>query len=161
MILTFVTIMKKIITYIISFTAILIFLASSSGISYVIHHCNTAHTDHVLLFAHNYKCSTETEKEHTASSCCCEKHAAASEDVNLKHFNQSECCKNINGSYKTSTDYTVSRYKSSFSFSLVSFDTPYFFTSKIVFHTAVPIFESPPLYRSGQELLCLHSQFRI
>jgi hypothetical protein len=86
--------MKKIITNIISFTAILLFLASSTGISFVIHHCYTAQTEHIRFFADTYKCKTETEIEQPQASCCCEKHSLASEDKSLVHLGKSECCKN-------------------------------------------------------------------
>lgn len=86
--------MKKLLTYIVSFTALILFLVSSTGISFVIHHCFTAQTEHIQFFANTYKCETETEAVKLKPSCCCAKHAAAHEDKSLLHLGKSDCCKN-------------------------------------------------------------------
>jgi hypothetical protein len=88
--------MKKITTYIVSFAIILLILASSGGISFVIHHCYTAKSEHVKLFADNYKCKTEVqaETEQAKPSCCCAKHQESINDESLNHINKSDCCSN-------------------------------------------------------------------
>jgi len=95
--------MKKQITNIIGLIAILLFLVSSTGISFVIHHCYTAKTEHIQFFADSYKCKTETEKPE--ASCCCKKHEVLSKDKSLINFNKSECCKNSYQFLKISYQY--------------------------------------------------------
>ncbi|MCX6231222.1 MAG: hypothetical protein NTZ33_06730 [Bacteroidetes bacterium] len=137
--------MKKITTYIVSIAIILLILASSSGISFVIHHCYTSKTEHVKLFADNYKCKTETEAEaeQAKPSCCCSRHHESIEDHSLNHINKSDCCTNTYKFLKFTYQYEngISAFK------LIISQIPVIFSFSALLNTAPKIQENTYLYR--------------
>lgn len=148
--------MKKITAYLISFMAIALFLVSSTGISYVIHHCSANHTEEIRLFTSDYQCSHEQ-----SNLCCADKNEKA-----IHHecsFNKNHhCCKNTKGYFRIADDYTVNIYKTSITpwFSFIS--TTFLFTARLI-ETSFQIYNSnsPPASQSVQDFLSLLSQFRI
>ncbi|MFZ4402117.1 MAG: hypothetical protein ACOYO1_18955 [Bacteroidales bacterium] len=147
--------MKKVITNIISFTAILLFLASSTGISFVIHHCYTAQTEHIKFFADTYKCKTETEIEKPHASCCCEKHNAASEDKSLIHLGKSECCKNTYQFLKINYQYEsgVSTVKQLISIIPVFININFSLDDNNKYQDYQQLYHPPPLLMVGKYLI--------
>ena len=155
-IITFVS-MKKITTYLFSFSAILLFLVSSTGISFVIHHCSDNHTEEVRFFTSDYQCSHEKT---AANYCDSEKGKGDQHQCNIhkKHH----CCKNTKGYFKINDDYTFNR-NNTIDTPFIAFISNSFLYTEQLFVSVSGILNSnnPPFYREGQDFLCLHSQFRI
>ncbi len=150
--------MRKVITYILSFTAILLFLASSTGISFVIHHCSAKQTKEIHLFTNDDQC-----KHKKAARCCCANEEEENNEDRQCNVNKNyRCCENIKGYFKISDDYTFDRNN-------INISSPIAFISITPSFTDNPLYpkahiyksESPPLYRSGKGILCFNSQFRI
>lgn len=156
MLVTFAT-MKRIITYLFSFFAILLFLASSTGISFVIHHCSDNHTSEFHLFTSDYQC------DHEKSECGCnsstdEDHETGDCNIN----NQQKCCSNTSGYFKITDTYDFSRYQINFN-TLLQAEV----SSCIIAHYSLLSFKyqytyySPPLLFCGQDILINNSQLII
>ncbi|NVN94213.1 MAG: hypothetical protein HXX18_02895 [Bacteroidetes bacterium] len=157
--------MKKTIKYIISYTAILLFLVSSTGISFVIHHCDTTKKDHVLFFTDHYKCETETKAatEKPEASCCCTKHALSCENKTNNQFTKSACCNNTYKYIKFSFqfDKVISIVK------VIISETPYFINlSPLTIHGADiqdkhSFYYPPPLPFVGKLLIHFTHNIKI
>jgi hypothetical protein len=149
--------MKKITSYLFSFFAILLFLASSTGISFVIHHCSDNHTSEFHLFASDYQC------DHEKSECGC--NSSTDEDhetEDCKINNQQKCCSNTKGYFKVTDNYDFSRYEFNFNALLqtevsrctISDQSQLFINYHFIYY-------SPPLLLSGQDILIHNSQLII
>jgi hypothetical protein len=151
--------MKKLTTYIVSFAIILLILASSGGISFVIHHCYTSKTEHVKLFADNYKCKTETQAEAEADqakpACCCSKHQESIEDKSLNHINKSECCTNTYKFLQFSYQYENSMAAFKLILNQFTVITPFtiFQNTETNIQPKPYLYHPPPLILAGKDLI--------
>ncbi len=148
--------MNKILTYIASLAAIMLFLASSTGISFVIHHCSDNNTNEFHLFVSDYQCAHEK-----APNCCADEENSKEHDCCNVNKNE-HCCKNTKGYFKISDEYTFDRNNKNFSPPIVFIANSFLFTDNL-FHSEYNIYtsKSPPIKQSGQDILSFHSQFRI
>jgi hypothetical protein len=164
LLVTFAT-MKKWLTYIASLAVIAVFLVSSTGISFTIHHCDTTHKDHLVFFSDNYKCETETkaEVEKPQASCCCAKHEAENAQKSENKISKSTCCNNTYKYIKFSFqfDKVLSVIK------LIASESPYFYTSKIITVNTFDIADNHQLYHppppklAGKTLLFFIQNIKI
>jgi hypothetical protein len=145
--------MKRI-SIIFTFLVVMLFLASSTGISFIIHHCSENHTSELHLFVSDYKCSHELEKDNCCSGT--ENHSCLS-NKNLKH-----CCSNKKGFIKIVDKYNISR-------EIFSFDS-FILTELMVFKFSDFFSENsgflvnnhgPPKIFNGQDIIKLISVFLI
>jgi len=149
--------MKKITTYIVSFTIILLILASSGGISFVIHHCYTSKTEHVKLFADNYKCKTETEAEAELAkpACCCSKHQESVEDLNSNQVNKSDLCTNTYKFLKFTYQYEngITAFKIILSQFTAVLQLTIYNNADTYIQPKPYLYHPPPLVMAGKDLI--------
>ena len=157
MICIFAYMIKRITTYLLCTFAILLFLASSTGISFVIHHCSDNHTNEFHLFTSDYQCDHEKSE-----SCCCSSKDDSTEEAGCNMHNNHKCCSNTKGFIKVTDKYESSRYQFKFKTevsNLVIISEPTAFT-----HISVKKYfthYSPPLLLCGTDILTKLSQFII
>lgn len=159
MICNFASMIKRITTYLLCTFAILLFLASSTGISFVIHHCTENHTSEFHLFTTDYQCDHEKTKN---CECCCGSGDNSVNESKCKTISNHKCCSNTKGFLKVTDNYESSRYQ----FKYISDATREIFSFKPAdfSHSYVKIyfsFYSPPPLLNGQEMLIQFSQFII
>jgi len=151
--------MKKITTYLFCLMAVILILVSSTGISFVIHHCSDNNTSELHLFTSDYECDHEKpdncchaeneENSHQSTDNCC---------ISKNH----KCCSNTKAYFKVTDIYDFSRNQFNFNTELYTsikfcklIDIP--LSYKNYYHT----FYSPPLLHCGQDILIQISQFII
>lgn len=150
--------MKKWFSYITSFAAILLFLVSSTGISFVIHHCSENNTNDFYLFANDYQC----KKQKAESSCCCCEINHDNHSDNCTIIKAQKCCSNIKGYLKITDNYNTYSYQLSINPPIPSNINPtYIFDHIIYFNKYTSYYISPPNLLSGQDVLILNSQLLI
>jgi len=148
--------MKKILSYIITYTAIILFLASSTGVSFIVHHCSENHTSEIHLFVSDYKCQHE---QNDLEGCCSSKNEKTS-CTKLKHNHY--CCSNKKGYIKIFDKFNISRENYLFNdivFSeLSNFNFSHTFSDFINFPIS---YRSPPIFIGGKQLIRFISAFLI
>ena len=149
--------MKQIINYILSSIAALVFLASSTGISFVIHHCSDNHTSEFHLFTSDYRCA------HEKPETCCNQYQNSTHNSHQCSINKHhKCCSNTKGYFKVTDNYDFLRYQFKFNSDLsvnLNLITP--INNLLIFNTYSFTNTSPPIRFSGQEVLTHISQFLI
>lgn len=147
--------MKKITTYFLCLMAVILILVSSSGISYVIHHCSDNHTSEFHLFTSDYECDHEKPEtycnqnsQHKSLQCLISKHH--------------KCCSNTKGYFKVTDIYNFTRYQ--FKINSISFVNLNLFS--IINHNIISRTYSfkntyTPLIFNGRSILTLNSQLLI
>ncbi|MCX6231217.1 MAG: hypothetical protein NTZ33_06705 [Bacteroidetes bacterium] len=146
--------MKRITSYISCIVIIILFLASSTGISFVIHHCSNDHSEEIRFFAIDYQCAHEKITDDCAKDNYGQHHCD-------KHSNH-HCCKNTRGYFRIADEYTVSK-------SDIKINIPVFVNTAVVvspasihsdFFTYNNICSQHPS-SSGVSIYCMNSQFLI
>jgi len=136
--------MKKWINYITSILAILLFLVSSTGISYTIHHCSKRNINEFHLFAQDYQCESEKEQ-----LCCGDKEKSICE--HCQQIKSEKCCSNFKGYFKIIENYQNLNYQFSFNCDFIIISDYSVFTSDIAnFSSYTSIFKSPPIFRKNE-----------
>ena len=149
--------MKRIINYLLSCIAVLVFLASSTGISFVIHHCSDNNTSEFHLFTSDYQCA------HEKPETCCNQHQNPTHNsyqcsINKHH----KCCSNTKGYFKVTDNYDFLRYQFKFNPELVvNLNLILPFNNTHIFNIYSFANTSPHICLSGHEVLTHISQFLI
>ncbi len=143
--------------------AVVLILASSAGLSFVVHHCNSSQSDSFKFFTDHYKCKTEIEKEEAKPACCCAKHAEMAENKSQNNLNKSDCCKNTYKYLKISF-----QYNNSFSIhKIIIANVPYIsnicnvYNSKQIAEDISPVYHPPPLLFFGKHLIYFIQNIKI
>lgn len=162
LLVTFAT-MKKITTYIISFIAIVLILASSTGLSFVVHHCNSSQSNSFKFFTDHYKCKTEIENEQSKPNCCCAKHSEMAENKLHNNLNKSDCCKNTYKYLKVSFQYDngISVQKTIIAHIPFVTNTCSFLNSKQIVTYIYSLYHPPPLAFYGKHLIYFIQNIKI
>ena len=159
MICIFASMIKRITTYLLCTFAILLFLASSTGISFVIHHCSDNHTSEFHLFTSDYQCDHEKTEN---CGCCCGSEENSTDESNCSITKNHKCCSNTKGFIKVTDKYESSRYQFKFNTEatsdIFSFKPAGYSQSYVKIYYS---FCSPPPLLSGQDMLIQFSQFII
>jgi hypothetical protein len=145
---------KRITSYINCIIIIALFLVSSTGISFIIHHCTKDHSEEIRFFTNDYQCAHEK----IADDC--------KQDLKGQHHcnthNNHHCCKNTKAYFKVADEYTASK-------SDIKINLPVFINTAVVISPASIhpkhikysyILKFPPS-SSGASIYCLNSQFLI
>ncbi len=138
--------------------AVILILASSSGISFVIHHCSDNHTSEFHLFTSDYQCDHEKTEN---CGCCCGSEENSADESNCSISNNHKCCSNTKGFFKVTDNYDFSRYQFKInpqSAVNISITKP---VNSLVFNTFLYTNTSSPPHLCGQEVLTHISQFLI
>jgi len=147
--------MKKILSYLFTFTAILLFLASSTGVSFIVHHCSENKTSEVHLFVSDYKCQHEKNEQ---ENCC----STNSKSNCTKFKHNTQCCSNKKGFIKIVDKYNISRESFTFELNFISEFLNFSFSNN---HNIISNFlinyHGPPKFLGGQEVIKLISVFLI
>ncbi|MFZ4399960.1 MAG: HYC_CC_PP family protein [Bacteroidales bacterium] len=149
--------MKRILNYLLSSIAVIIFLTSSSGISFVIHHCSEYQTSEFYLFANDYQCKHEKNE-----SCCNQSNEVSHNSHECKIEKHHKCCSNTKGYLKVNDDFNYSRIQFKFSPPLfLDFNQVSSYILNSFFYTFLYKNNSPPEI-INDEIISTHiSQFLI
>lgn len=154
--------MNKIIKYLFIIITITLFLASSTGISFVIHHCSENHTDEFHLFTSDYACSHEKNSDEGYCDCC-DNHNNTNDTKNYSIDKNHKCCSNTRGYYKVTDNFDFSRLHYNFAKFSVANEIFTFNKSNFSFDaiTTIAINISPPPKLIGKNIVKFISQLLI
>lgn len=145
---------KRTTSYISCIIIIFLFLASSTGISFVIHHCSNNHSEEIRFFTNDYQCSHENPTDDCHRDNKGQHHCE-------KHSNH-HCCKNTKGYFKIADEYTASRTDIKIIIPII--DNKAIVISAADIHPEIIIsnyFYKQTTSFSGADIYCLNSQFLI
>jgi CRISPR/Cas system CMR-associated protein Cmr3 (group 5 of RAMP superfamily) len=129
---------------------LVIFLITSVGFSFGVHHCDSSHENEIFFFTQDYKCKTELEKP----KCCCAH----------KSVVENKCCSNSHLVLKMNVEYSVQQISSQqtilYISDLVSFTELNLIDSKIS-ETEIFFYRPPPNRLSGKQMVLLYHSFKI
>jgi hypothetical protein len=101
--------MKRIIKLLLSSIAVIVFLTSSTGISFVIHHCSDNNTSEFHLFVSDFQCNHEKPE-----SCCTQSQDPIHNSHDCKINKHHNCCSNTKGFIKVNDHFNF--YRNHFKF---------------------------------------------
>lgn len=142
--------MKNYLLKSISLLIVVVFLITSVGFSFGIHHCDSSHENEIFFFEKDHKCKTELEKP----KCCCEN----------KVVTESKCCSNSHITVKMNVEYSVQHftadqkiYFTNYCQDFLDFDFPDY-TKQI---EGVNLLRPPPNLLVGREIILLYQSIKI